>query len=294
MRRAMGGLIATASVLALMAAPAAVAAPADSTITYTSQQLTKAGYPKKPNVVGWAPGTVSLPTNTAAQWEDVIITGKAPSFTAPGQLLTMSRFIPSDRQGSGTMKPLNITAVVQKDRSFSMHFQLGMTGTYGYSVGYLTDSVNPEFVGFQFQFTTTGSGKPAPSSGSSTAVPLTARQLTKAGFTKTANTNAWDGTATLSTSKAPAGSPVTIKGTAGGTIKPGTVLTLNRFAATDRFGSGSMEPVGDIQTVVAADGTFSLTFEINERGLYGYDLLANIPVSVTDEVYVIEFQLKTT
>ena len=293
MRRMLGGaLIAIVAVGVVL--PPAAAAPADTVVTYTSKQLTKAGFPKKPNVTAWSPGTARLSANTAAQWEDVVITGKAPSFTQPGQLLTMSRFLPSDLQGSGVQKPLNITAVVQKDRSFTMHFQLGLTGTWGYAVGYDTTSATPEFVGFQFQFTTTGSGAAPPSSGSSAAVTYTSRQLAKAGFTKTANTNAWAGTATLSTSKAPAGTPVTIKGTATGPIKPGTVLTLNRFTPTDRLGSGSFQPVGGVQTIVAADGTFSLTFEINEKGLYGYDLLANLPTSVTYDVLVIEFQLKTT
>ena len=275
-------------------APAATAAPSDSTVVLTSQQLTTPGFPKKPHPVAWDPGTASLSTNTAAQWQDVIITGKAPSYTKPGQLLTMSRFIATDTQGSGEQKPLNITAVVQKDRSFTMHFQLGLTGTWGYVVGYSTAGDSPEYVGFQFQFTTTGSGAPAPSAGRSSAVTLGPKKLAAAGFTKTANTNAWAGTATLSTSRAKAGAPVTISGTTTGPITPGTVLTLNRFTATDRLGSGSFSPVGNVQTVVAADGTFSLTFEINERGLYGYDVLAALPDSAGDEVYIIEFQLRTT
>ena len=163
---------------ALLGAPSVMAAPADKAVTLTSQQLTEAGFPKKPNLAAWGPGgSASLPTNTAAQWEDVIITGKAPNFTEPGQLLTMSRFVPSDTQGSGTSKPLNITAVVQKDRSFALHFQLGLSGTYGYTVGYLTGGTSPEFIGFQFQFTTTGSGKPAPSTGSATSVTLGAKKL---------------------------------------------------------------------------------------------------------------------
>jgi hypothetical protein len=275
----------------LAGATVASAAPLDSTVVLTSQQLTEAGFPKKPNTVAWDPGTASLPTNTAAQWQDVIITGKAPSYTSPGQILTMSRFLASDTKGSGTQKPLNITAVVQKDRSFTMHFQLGLTGTWGYVVGYSTTGDSPEYIGFQFQFTTTGSGKPAPSAGSSTAVTLGSKKLANAGFTKTANTTAWAGTATLSTSKAKAGAPVTISGTTTAPIKPGTVLTLNRFTPTDKLGSGSFSPVGSIQTVVAADGSFSLTFEINERGLYGYDLLAQTD---GEEAIIVEFQLKTT
>ena len=48
--------------------------------------------------------------------------------TQPGQLLTMSRFVPTDTTGSGSLKALNITAVVQPDRSFTLHFQLGYAG----------------------------------------------------------------------------------------------------------------------------------------------------------------------
>lgn len=258
-------------------------------VTLTSQQLTDAGFPKKPNLTSWS-GTAQLPTSTAPQWQDVIITGKAPKQTQPGQLLTMSRFIPTDLQGSGSKKPLNITAVVQSDRSFTMHFQLGMTGTYGYAVGYNTGGTSPEFVGFQFQFTTTGDGKAKPRSGQSTAVTLGPKKLAAAGFTKTPNVEGWGGTATISTNKAPAGAPVTIKGTAPDYVKPGTTLTLERFIATDKQGSGSMTPVGTTQTVVKADGSFELTFEINEKGRYGYTLGAQ----EGEEWVGIEFQLKTT
>lgn len=274
----------------LAGAPAANAAPSDKVVVLTSQQLTKFGFPKKPNTVAWDPGTASLSTNTAAQWQDVIITGKAPSYTKPGQLLTMSRFIATDTQGSGEQKPLNITAVVQKDRSFTMHFQLGLTGTWGYVVGYSTTGDSPEYIGFQFQFTTTGSGTPAPSAGSSSAVTLSAKKLSQAGFTKTPNVVGWGGTATLSTNRAKAGAPVTISGTAPSYVKPGTPLTLERFVPTDRKGSGSFEPVGAVQTVVAADGTFTLTFEINQKGRYGYTL----GTAQNFEWVGVEFQLKTT
>ena len=297
-RLAATGLSLTIVGAGLMGVPAAAAVPADTSVVLTSAQLTKYGFPKKPNTVAWDPGTAVLPTNTAAQWQDVVITGKAPSYTTPGQVLTMSRFVATDTQGSGEMKALNITAVVQKDRSYTMHFQLGLTGTWGYAVGYDTTGFSPEFIGFQFQFTTTpaagGTATGKPSTGSSTAVTLGPKKLAKAGFTKTANTNAWAGTATLSTSRARAGAPVTLSGTATSPIAPGTVLTLKRFVPTDRLGSGSFTPVGNVQTVVAADGTFSLTFEVNEVGLYGYSLFAELPATVTNDVLGIEFQLRTT
>ena len=228
----------------------------------------------------------------SAQWEDIIITGTAPTGTPVGQLLTMSRWVPSSTTGDGSLKALNITATVQRDRSFTLHFQLGLPGTYGYAVGYRTAGASPENRSFQFQFTTTGSGKADPTIGSSTAPKLSAKKLAKAGFTKKPNTKAWDGTATISTHRAPAGAPVTITGTATSPIEPGMALVLQRFVPTDKKGSGFFQPVANAQTIVAADGTFSLTFEINERGRYGYDLIAQIPDSL--EAHVIEFQLKTT
>jgi len=282
---------ATVSLALIASAPGAgaVPVPADKVITLTSQQFTDAGFPTTPNTTAWGGGTATLPTNSAAPWADVIITGKAPSSTAPGQLLTMERFLPTTTTGTGTFAELNITTVVKPDRSYALHFQLGFPGLYGYRVGYATTGTSPEFIGFQFQFTTTGNATTMPK-GSSAAVTLNAKQLAKAGFTKTANVVGWGGTATLSTSKAKAGTPITIVGTAPKSVAPGTVLTLERFTATDKKGSGSFAPVGDVTTVVQADGTFALTFEINEKGRYGYTLGAG----VGEEWIGIEFQLKTT
>lgn len=290
-RLAVTGLSLAIAGTALVGVSPAAAAPVDKTVTLTSQQLTDQGFPTTPNVTAWGPGgSASLPTTTAPQWQDVIITGKAPTMTQPGQLLTMSRYVPTDTQGDGTLKPLNITAVVQPDRSFTLHFQLGYPGTYGYVVGYETTSFSPELIGFQFQFTTTGSGKPAPSSASSAAVQLNGKKLADAGFTKKPNVLAWGGTATISTSKAKAGAPVTISGTAPTEVKAGTILSLARFVATDKKGSGHFEPVGSTSTVVKSDGTFELTFEVNQKGRYGYTL----GVGQNFEWIGIEFQLKTT
>ena len=271
--------------VAVLAAPA----QADQGVTLTSKQLTEAGFPKKPNVVAWEPGTASLSANRVAQWQDVVITGKAPNFAPPGQLLTLQRFIPSDTQGSGTFKDLNITTSVNPNGSFVMHMQLGYVGTYGYRVGYETDSFSPEFVGFEFQLTVTGDSS-ASAKGSANAVTLTSRQLARGGFTKTPNVNIWPGTATLSTNRAPAGSPITLRGTATAPIEPGTVLQLSRFVPTDKVGSGHLENL-PVSTKVKSDGTFELTFELNQKGTYGYSLTA--PVT-TDEPLGIEFQITTT
>lgn len=290
--RRMGTAIVAAAVLAGMAfaTPTATAAPTDRVIQLTSEQLTEAGFTKRPNTVAWEPGTATLGTGSAEQWQDVVITGKAPGYTQPGQVLTMARFLPTSTDGDGSFKALNITAVVRPDRTFTMHVQLGFPGTYGYRVGYTTGGANPEFVGFQYQFTTTGSGKPAPSAGSQTAVTLSGAKLAAAGFTKAPNVTGWGGTATISTNRARAGAPVTVSGTAPTYVKPGSVLSLERFVPTDKKGSGHFEPVGDVATVVKADGSFELTFEVNQAGRYGYTL----GTAQGEEWIGLEFQLKTT
>jgi hypothetical protein len=277
----------------LVSAPLASARPAGNVvakgISLTSAQLTSIGFPTTPNTVAWEPGTASLPTSTAAPWHDVILTGKAPGYAQPGQLLTMQRFVATTTTGTGSFTALNITAVVQANRSFSMHFQLGTPGAFGYRVGYSTGGDSPEFVGFQYQFTTTGTATRGPG-GSSTAVPLKAKKLAAAGFTRTPNVVGWGGTAAISTHRAPAGAPVTISGTAPAELKPGTTLILQRFVPTDKKGSGHFESVDSVQTVVAADGSFTLTFEVNQQGRYGYTLGAGL----NEEWIGIEFQLKTT
>ena len=277
-------------VIVLGSPTASARQPADNPVALTSQQLTAIGFPLTPNTVAWAPGTASLPTNTAAPWEDVVLTGKAPSYTNPGQKLTMFRYVPENTKGDGVLKPMNITAVVQPNRSFTMHFQLGLPGTYGYSVGYSTGGASPELVAFQFQFTTTGTAPASTAKWSAAAVTLSGPKLAAAGFTTTPNTVGWGGTATLSASRARAGAPVTISGRAPAELKPGTVLTLQRFTPTDRKGSGHFDPVGTVSTVVKADGTYELTFEVNERGRYGYTLGAGL----SEEWIGVEFQLTTT
>ena len=73
----------------------------------------------------------------------------------PGTILTMERFLPTNRKGTGTFQVLEITATVRPDRSFTMIANLGRVGRWGYRVGFETDSDTPEFVGFQFQARTT-------------------------------------------------------------------------------------------------------------------------------------------
>lgn len=265
-------------------AVSAYAAP--EILQLTSQQLTDSGFPKKPTT--GAGGSATLSTNTAAVWEDITISGQAPIGTKPGQLLTLYRYYPSSTTGDGETKPLNITTPVGPKGNYTLHFQLGYPGTYGYALGYATAGPTPEMVEFTFQITTTGTAvnPPAPRD---TAVKLTSKQLTKAGFTKVPNVNGWGATANLSATKVKAGSPVTIAGTAPDVIKPGSLLNLARFVPSDKKGSGHISTL-NIVTRVNADQTYSLTFEINEVGVYGYSLYQ----FVGEETATVEFQLRTT
>ena len=299
MRRIATAALIAATALAVVVAPAASAAPkpaAPKTVTLTPEQLTAAGFPVAVNTTAWGSQPVTLSATSAQQWADVVAKGRAPEYVPVGQVLTMQRFYATSTTGSGDFKALNVTTTVQPDRSFVLHFQLGYVGTWGYRVGYSTSGPSPEFPAFQFQFTTTpaaSGGKTAPAAPKPTdkAVILTSKELAAGGFTKTPNVIGWDsGTATLSAHKAKAGTPITISGKAPAPLTPGTILSLQRFVATDRLGSGSFVPVGNAITAVQADQTYSLTFEVDQRGVAGYTVGA---VS-GDQWLGVEFQVKTT
>jgi hypothetical protein len=256
---------------ALLIGTVAAASPAVAAdVNLSSAQLTAAGFPKKPNTVGWG-GTAKIDRHKAPQWQDVTVTGKAADYVPVGQVLTLARFAPSDTQGSGRFNDLNITTTVKADRSFELHFQLGLVGTYGYRVGYATQGDSPEYIAFQFQLTTTGDPNGAPTTGGNTEVRLTAKQLGAAGFTKRPNTVGWGAPVSISSSVVKRGAPVTISGEAPEQAKRGQVLSLKRFVATDRLGSGHFEDTG-ITTKVRKNGTFSLTFEPANAGVFGYTL----------------------
>lgn len=248
-----------------MAAPATA-----SSVNLTSAQLKDAGFPKRANTAGWG-GTATLERHRAPQWQDVIVQGQAASFVPVGQVLTLERFVPSDTRGSGEFKELNITTTVQANRSFVLHFQLGLVGTYGYRVGYETTSESPENIAFQFQFTTTGDPNGNATVGKDSTVRLTSKQLAAAGFTKQANTVGWGAPATLSSHVVQRGQPVTVAGDAPEGTQARQQLQLMRFVATDRLGSGHFEPTG-ITTRIGQNGKFTLTFEPADAGLFGYSL----------------------
>ncbi len=151
-----GGALALAPIAAL--APAAsAAAPADRLVMLTRAELKDAGFPRKPNTTAWGKGTATVKPHKASTDEPIIITGTAPKFAKPGTILTMERFLPSNRKGTGTFQVLEITATVRPDRSFMIEANLGRPGLWGYRIGYQTDGDSPEFIGFQFQATTTTS-----------------------------------------------------------------------------------------------------------------------------------------
>ena len=144
----------------LVTASPASAAVATKVVPYTSAQLKEAGFPKKPNLSAWEPGTAKVTPHKAAAGETITISGKAPKYTKPGQELTLQRFLPSDKKGSGDFQDLGITTTVKKDRTFEILADLGRTGTWGYRVGYETNpggDVGGEFISFTFQVTTTAS-----------------------------------------------------------------------------------------------------------------------------------------
>jgi len=144
----------------VMTAAPANAAVAAKTVNYTSAQLKEAGFPKRPNVTAWNNGTATVSPTKAAVGDTVTISGKAPKDAKVGQVLSLQRFIPTDKKGSVDFKDLGITTTVKKDHSFEILADLGRVGTYGYRVGYDTNPDNKgdiggEYVSFQFQLTTT-------------------------------------------------------------------------------------------------------------------------------------------
>jgi hypothetical protein len=219
---------------------------------------------------------------------DIIISGKAPDRVPIGQTLRLARFYPFNKMGLGEFRPLNIKTVVGKGRRFTMHFQLGYPGVWGYHVGYQTKGAAPEFFGFEFQQATVGTGR-RPARAIARPVAIDPKVLWHAGFTKVPNTSAWGGTANLSASKARAGAPVTISGKVPDTVARGEVLSLSRFIPTDKRGSGHFDPVVGATTTVKSDGSYSLTMELSKRGLHGYSLGL-----VQDGEWVgVEFQVRT-
>lgn len=153
--------VALAAALALLPLPllapvAQAAAPTDRIVMLTRAELREAGFPRRPNVTNWGNGTALLSPHRAAIGEPITITGTAPRSVKPGTVLTLQRFLPTNRKGDGAFQDLElVTTTVDTNRKFTMVARLSRPGLWGYRVGFLTDGPNPEFVGFQFQARTT-------------------------------------------------------------------------------------------------------------------------------------------
>jgi hypothetical protein len=278
---------------AVLSAPAALAAgpstePAKKRPQLTATELADIGFTVAPNTTDWGM-PVRMSAGEVPRGTDIIISGKAPDRVPVGKTLRLARFYPFNKMGLGEFRPLNIKTVVGKGHRFSMRFQLGYPGVWGYHVGYETKGAAPEFFGFEFQVATPGTGK-RPSRAIARPVSIDPKTLWNAGFTKVPNTSAWGGTARISTSSAKAGAPVTISGKAPASVAPGDVLALSRFIATDKRGSGHFEPLGGAETAVKSDGSYSLTMELSKRGLHGYSL----GIEQGGEWVGVEFQVRTT
>jgi len=144
----------------VMTASPASAAVSTKVVPYDSAKLKEFGYPKKPNLTNWTPGTATVSPRVAAVGETVTISGKAPKDVKPGTVLSLTRWLPSNKKGDGVMQDLGITDTVDKNGNFEIVAKLGRVGTWGYAVGYTTDppgNIGGEFVGFNFQLTTTAS-----------------------------------------------------------------------------------------------------------------------------------------
>ncbi len=149
------GLAIAFTPMTLLAPSASAAAPMDSIVSLTQPELKDAGFPRRPNITNWRNGTAQVKPHKASTSEPITITGTTPKSVKPGTILTMERFLPTNRKGTGTFQMLEITTTVRPDRSFTMIANLGRVGLWGYRIGVETDSDTPEFVGFQFQARTT-------------------------------------------------------------------------------------------------------------------------------------------
>lgn len=153
--RALAAGVAAAALIVPSVALVAPATAAPAAPSATSKQLSQCGFTKKPNVTAWSPGgTAAVSRTKAPQWADVVVSGKAPTGTPAGTVLTLTRYT-VDAQCNGTPQSTGISTKVNKDGTFLLHLQLGRTGSYGYTVGYTTTGTSPEAVVVEFQLTTT-------------------------------------------------------------------------------------------------------------------------------------------
>jgi len=125
-------------------------------------------------------------------------------------------------------------------------------------------------------------------------VPLTRAELREAGFPLQPNTASWGrGTAEVTPHRAPIGEPVTITGTAPRSVKPGTVLVMQRFLPSNRQGDGSFQNLDLITTTVDANRRFTMVARLARPGRWGYRV-GYLTDGNNPEFVGFQFQVRTT
>lgn len=125
-------------------------------------------------------------------------------------------------------------------------------------------------------------------------VSLTRQELKEAGFPRKPNTATWgNGTAKVSPHKAGPNEPITITGTAPKSIKPGTVLMMQRFLPSNKQGDGTFQDLDLITATVDADRTFTLVARLARVGLWGYRV-GYLTEGANPEFIGFQFQARTT
>lgn len=125
-------------------------------------------------------------------------------------------------------------------------------------------------------------------------VPLTRAELREIGFPRRPNTTAWGrGTATVTPHRAAIGEAITITGTAPKSIKPGTVLFLQRFLPSNRKGDGTFQDLELITTTVDANRRFTMIAKLARPGLWGYRV-GSFTEGDSPEFIGFQFQARTT
>jgi hypothetical protein len=125
-------------------------------------------------------------------------------------------------------------------------------------------------------------------------VTLSRQELKDAGFPRRPNTTAWGkGTAQVSPHKAGPDDPITITGTAPKSIKPGTVLMMQRFLPSNKKGDGTFQDLELITATVDANRKFTLVARLARVGLWGYRV-GYLTDGDNPEFIGFQFQARTT
>jgi hypothetical protein len=125
-------------------------------------------------------------------------------------------------------------------------------------------------------------------------VSLSQAELKEAGFPRRPNTTAWGkGTAKVSPHKASINESITITGTAPKSIKPGTVLMMQRFLPSNKKGDGTFQNLELITSTVDANRSFTMIANLGRPGLWGYRV-GYLTEGNSPEFIGFQFQARTT